>query len=74
MEQHASRIDEKIIRAKAHELWVKRGSPAGSAEEDWYQAERLLRAALQTQPVATKQSFSASADSDDEDRPTRKGR
>ena len=26
----------------AYELWLQRGSPEGSPEEDWYQAERLL--------------------------------
>jgi hypothetical protein len=26
----------------AHELWVGRGSPHGSAEQDWYEAERIL--------------------------------
>jgi hypothetical protein len=30
------------IATLAYELWLKRGSPIGSAEEDWFQAERAL--------------------------------
>jgi len=30
------------IAALAHELWVERGSPEGSAEEDWLKAEEQL--------------------------------
>ena len=26
----------------AHELWLKRGCPVGSPQEDWFQAERAL--------------------------------
>jgi hypothetical protein len=33
---------EEAIRAKAHELWVERGSPEGDSDQDWYEAERLL--------------------------------
>lgn len=54
MQEHTAHIDENAIRAKAHELWIKRGCPNGSADEDWYQAERLLRtqAQLPAQAVA----------------------
>jgi hypothetical protein len=31
------------IAALAHELWLARGRPEGSAEEDWYQAAAQLR-------------------------------
>jgi hypothetical protein len=31
------------IAALAHELWVARGRPEGSADEDWFQAARMLR-------------------------------
>jgi hypothetical protein len=44
MEQDFRHIDEHTIRTKAHELWILRGCPKGSPEEDWDQAERLLRA------------------------------
>jgi hypothetical protein len=32
------------IAARAHRYWVERGSPEGSAEEDWERAEQELRA------------------------------
>jgi hypothetical protein len=31
------------ISALAYELWEARGRPAGSAEEDWFQAAKELR-------------------------------
>jgi hypothetical protein len=40
-------IDEQAVRAKAHQLWIERGCPEGSAEQDWYAAQRLLRASQQ---------------------------
>jgi hypothetical protein len=30
------------IAILAYDLWLKRGCPVGSAEEDWFQAERAL--------------------------------
>jgi hypothetical protein len=33
--------DYDAIGALAYELWIKRGCPIGSPEEDWFQAERL---------------------------------
>jgi hypothetical protein len=34
--------DYDAIGALAYELWIKRGCPIGSPEEDWFQAEQLL--------------------------------
>jgi Protein of unknown function (DUF2934) len=34
----APRLDHDVIAALAFELWKERGCPAGSAEEDWYNA------------------------------------
>lgn len=34
---------EQIAR-RAHELWIKKGCPEGSAEQDWLQAEQELKA------------------------------
>ena len=31
------------IAALAHELWIARGRPEGSPEEDWYRAAKELR-------------------------------
>lgn len=32
------------IAAQAYELWQARGCPEGSAEEDWFNAEKALAA------------------------------
>jgi hypothetical protein len=34
--------DYNTVGTLAYELWVKRGCPIGSPEEDWFQAERVL--------------------------------
>jgi hypothetical protein len=34
--------DHDTVGKLAHELWLKRGCPAGSPQEDWFQAERAL--------------------------------
>lgn len=36
------------IAALAHELWLARGCPEGSPEEDWFKAAHLLRARAET--------------------------
>jgi hypothetical protein len=43
MTQQQTPIEESQIRAKAHELWVERGCPNGTPDDDWYRAEQLLR-------------------------------
>ena len=35
--------DEQEIQQRAYEYWLERGCPEGSAEEDWFRAERELR-------------------------------
>jgi len=35
-------IDERAIARRAYQLWLERGCPEGSPEEDWYHAEREL--------------------------------
>jgi hypothetical protein len=51
-EQHEVRVDgsqgnvsHQAIAQRAYELWRKRGSPEGSAEQDWFDATEELRAA-----------------------------
>jgi hypothetical protein len=67
MEQSPGKLDEDAIRAKAYELWLERGCPPGSAEDDWLEAERLLavqpetEAAPLTPPVAETTTRKASA-------------
>jgi hypothetical protein len=33
---------KEAIARRAHELWLARGCPNGSADRDWYEAERQL--------------------------------
>jgi len=33
----------EAIKMRAYELWIQRGCPDGSADQDWHQAERELR-------------------------------
>jgi hypothetical protein len=40
--QHEMPTTEQIA-ALAYDLWIERGSPNGSHEEDWFHAERQLR-------------------------------
>jgi hypothetical protein len=36
--------DENEVARTAYYRWLDRGCPEGSADEDWFEAERLLRA------------------------------
>ena len=36
--------DDDAIARLAYNLWVERGRPEGSSEEDWFRARGLLRA------------------------------
>ena len=36
----------ELVQKLAYQLWEKRGSPIGSAEIDWFAAERAARAYL----------------------------
>ena len=39
-----ARETEKRIKELAHQIWEKKGRPEGTAEEDWKEAERIIRA------------------------------
>ncbi|MCU0759615.1 MAG: DUF2934 domain-containing protein [Steroidobacteraceae bacterium] len=39
---HPQPADRASIERLAHTLWMARGCPLGSPEEDWLQAERML--------------------------------
>jgi hypothetical protein len=48
---HLRCMDEKSAEATAklaYTLWLRRGCPEGSPEEDWYEAERILSASNAT--------------------------
>jgi hypothetical protein len=40
----SSNISDEEIRRRAYELYESRGGNGGSPEDDWYRAERELRA------------------------------
>jgi Protein of unknown function (DUF2934) len=48
-------MEEKAIAQLAFSYWEKRGRPLGSPEEDWFRAEREIRA----EPCWTMSSSSA---------------
>jgi len=35
-------IDHEMVEAMAYQLWLRRGCPSGSDQEDWYSAEAEL--------------------------------
>jgi hypothetical protein len=39
-------ISEAEIAERAYEIWLRNGSPMGTAQEDWLEAERQLHDAL----------------------------
>ena len=42
-EHGIARFGHEQIAKMAHDLWLHRGSPEGSSEEDWFRAAALLR-------------------------------
>jgi hypothetical protein len=44
----AAQFSRESIERLAYQYWLNRGCPSGSAEEDWYHAERALLAAAET--------------------------
>jgi len=53
-------VDHAAVEAMAYQLWLQRGCPAGSDQEDWYRAEAELYDAL-AGPVAWSQTVSSDA-------------
>ena len=49
---------ESIIAKLAYQLWLQRGSPEGSPEEDWYRAEMLLESGA---AVSSSSAFPATS-------------
>jgi hypothetical protein len=46
--------DIEEIKLRAYQLWTERGSPHGSADEDWHRAERELRAKNGSERISDK--------------------
>jgi hypothetical protein len=42
-EQHDTVSVHEATAVRAHDLWVARGCPEGSPDEDWFQAEEQFR-------------------------------
>jgi hypothetical protein len=42
------------IKARAYQLWLERGSPHGSSDQDWHRAEQELRAKNGSQRISDK--------------------
>jgi hypothetical protein len=40
----SARVDRDAVEAMAYQIWLRRGSPPGSDQEDWYRAEAELKA------------------------------
>lgn len=46
--------DIQEIEMRAYQLWIERGSPHGSADQDWHRAEQELRAKNGSQRISDK--------------------
>jgi hypothetical protein len=46
--------DIEAIKSRAYELWIDRGSPHGSSDQDWHRAEQELRAKNGDQRISDK--------------------
>jgi hypothetical protein len=46
--------DIEAIKARAHELWIDRGCPHGSSDQDWHRAEQELRSQNGDQRISDK--------------------
>ncbi len=45
-------VDRRMVEAMAYQLWLQRGCPIGSDQEDWYRAEAELKDMIQANPRA----------------------
>jgi len=43
-EESETQRSQPTVASLAYQLWLDRGSPQGSPDEDWFRAESLLRA------------------------------
>jgi Protein of unknown function (DUF2934) len=45
-------VDPETVEAMAYQLWLQRGCPIGSDQEDWYRAEAELKDMNRANPRA----------------------
>lgn len=57
----AEALDQEAVRLRAYHIWVDRGRPSGTHDEDWHQAERELLAELDASTPAKTNGSSAGA-------------
>ena len=41
-------VEHEAVEAMAYQIWLQRGCPIGSDQEDWYKAETELKTRSQT--------------------------
>lgn len=58
--ERLSDVDHNEIAERAHQLWLKRGSPVGSAEQDWFRAKEELRAKRNSQATTKRNDLTGS--------------
>jgi hypothetical protein len=51
MDSREKQFRESDVASRAYERWQRRGQPDGSAEEDWFEAERELESHETGAPV-----------------------
>ena len=54
-------LDPAAVRARAHEIWIKKGKRDGHSTEDWAQAERELSAEAQAKAAPVKAAVPAAS-------------
>ena len=52
-----AQFSRESIERLAYQYWLNRGCPSGSAEQDWYQAERALLAGAEMDRDEVKPSL-----------------
>jgi hypothetical protein len=56
-EPTATKTGGTRVASLAYELWLQRGCPIGSDQDDWFQAETILRSQSE-EPVKTRTASS----------------
>ena len=49
---------EEVIEKLAYEMWLSRGSPEGSPEQDWHEAKRILNVGREDSRVSASEKTS----------------
>lgn len=62
LEERANKFSDYDVRVRAHQIWVRNGSPEGNAEFDWREAlaELVAEGLLKSGPVPAFPQVSSS--------------